>query len=511
MDKFYVTTPIYYVNDVPHIGHAYTTIAADVLARYHRRLGDNVFFLTGTDEHGANVAQAAAAHGKSPLEYCDGIAGEFKRAWRTLNICNDFFVRTTDPYHERAVQAFMQRLYDRGFIEKGRYEGRYCVSCERYYGEDELVNGLCPIHRREAVWYAEDNYFFQLSKFAEPLARALTDENDPNHFEVSPPARRNEVLGKIRVGLDNISVSRATLPWGIPLPFDSSQTTYVWVDALLNYITALGFGDDEERLLTFWPADVQLMAKDILWFHAIVWPAMLLAAGLPTPRRVFAHGFFTIEGQKMSKTLGNVIRPDDLVEKYGVDGTRYLVLSAFPFGTDGDISLANFTEKYNADLANDLGNLLNRTISMVNRYFGGIVPEPAGEATASDAELKEAAGQAFVGQEAAINNIAFSDGLASVWQLISRANKYVEENAPWALAKTNQQRLARVLYNLLETLRLLAHAIAPFMPGTATVMAAQLGVDVDSRQPWRQSIEWGGFPTGGTVIKKPIPLFPKIQ
>ncbi|MCL4534226.1 MAG: methionine--tRNA ligase, partial [Bacteroidetes bacterium] len=444
-------------------------------------------------------------------EYADEISAAFRAAWQSLNISNDDLLRTTSARHEAGVRAFVQELYDRGEIYKGRYEGMYCVSCEKFMTEDELVEGKCPNHQREPVWYAEENYFFRLSKYCDILTRAIEDPGDLNHFEVEPPARRNEVLGKLRVGLSDISISRANLPWGIPLPFDPSQTTYVWVDALLSYITGIGSEKRTEQFKRYWPADVQLMAKDILWFHAIIWPAMLIGAGLPVPRRVYAHGYFTINGQKMSKTLGNVIRPQQLIDRFGVDGARYLVLSAFPFGTDGDISIDNFVEAYNADLANDLGNLLNRTASMINRYFQGSVPAPEGKPNELDADLQATAAATFPVMEQAIDALAYSDALAAAWQLVGRANKYVEENAPWALARSDRARLATVLYNLAESLRLIAYAIYPVMPQTAAAIAAQLGFEFQTKGAWEQMVAWGGYPAGATVTGKPQPLFPRLQ
>ncbi len=515
MSKFYLTTPIYYANDVPHVGHAYTTVAADTLTRYYRLRGRDSFLLTGTDEHSANVAAAAAAQGKPPQEFTDEINAGFQEAWRRLNIHYDEMVRTTSPRHKSGVQSFVQRLFDKGEVYKGRYEGMYCVGCEKFMTEDELVEGLCPNHRREPVWYAEENYFFRLSNYTDILTRAIDNPEDQHHFEIDPPARKNEVLGKLRVGLTDISISRATQPWGIPVPFDPTQTIYVWVDALLSYITGVGYGDDQELFRRYWPADLHLMAKDILWFHTIIWPAMLIAAEVPVAKRVFAHGYFTIDGQKMSKTLGNVIRPAQLVERFGVDASRYLVLTAFPFGTDGDISLESFAEAYNASLANDLGNLLNRTVSMINRYFQGRVPAPQADPTALDDDLYVVARNTFPAMERAFAALAFSDALGAAWHLVGRANKYVEENAPWALAKTDRDRLASVMYNLAEALRLIAYAIYPAMPDTASAIAAQLGLEFrapgSEAMDWEQAIAWGGYPAGNSVVEKPQPLFPRLQ
>jgi len=504
--KFYVTTPIYYVNDVPHAGHAYTTIAADVLARHHRARGDDTFFLTGTDEHGINVANAAEQHGKSPKEYADQVVEHFKEAWRSLDISNDYFVRTTDQRHEAAVQQFFLKWQQTGDIYKGTYEGLYCQKCERYYQEDELVDGKCPFHFTPPVHYSEENYFFRLSKYRDTLVEAILDPSHRHHYEVEPVARRNEVLGKLRQGLQDVSVSRPNLTWGVPLPFDRSHTIYVWMEALLNYVTAVGYGDDPAEFERRWPAQLHLMAKDIIWFHAIIWPAMLISNGVPVPRRIYAHGFFTLNGRKMSKSLGNTLSPGQLVERYGADGTRYLLLSEFPFGTDGDISLRSFDNRFNSDLANDLGNLLNRTISMVNRYFEGQAP-PLADGVDADAELR-AAVEAVPGAVAgALARLEFSSALESVRGVVSAGNRYVDAMQPWTLAKGDRERLAVVMANLLEALRLVALELRPFMPASADRMLAQLGIDAEAAGERR----WGGGPPALRVVDKPSPLFPKIE
>jgi methionyl-tRNA synthetase len=504
MSKFYLTTPIYYVNDVPHIGHAYTTVAADVLARHYRRRGDEVFFLTGTDEHGAKIAEAAARHGMPPKQYVDQIVERFQEAWQALEISNNFFVRTSSPDHEAGVAAFLETLYLSGDVYQGTYEGLYCVSCEQFKTEEDLIDGLCKDHLQKPIWYSEQNYFFRLSRYQDVLLRALTDPDDPNHYVVNPPSRLNEVLGKVRLGLEDVSISRASLTWGVPLPFDPQQVAYVWVDALLNYITAIGYPAEPERFRHWWPANLHLMAKDILWFHSILWPAMLIAAGMRPPLQVFAHGFFTIGGQRMSKTLGNVISPADLVQRFGADAARYLLVTDFPFGTDGDFNLDQLVARYNAELANDLGNLLNRTVTMINRYRQGNVPAAGLEQT-PDLELRAMASAMFEQMDhafAALEFVAAGDAIRAV---VTRANRYIEETAPWKLAKTDPARLDTVLAMLAEAERLIAVAWAPFLPETSARMLEQLGA------PGLLTPTWGHLPPGTRVTPQPRPLFPRIE
>ena len=507
MTKFYLTTPIYYVNDVPHVGHAYTTIATDVLARYHRSRGNDVFFLTGTDEHGAKVAEAAASHGKTPGEFVDEIVGHFRSAWQQLDISNDYFVRTSDARHEAGVSAFLQKWYLSGDIYKGIYQGLYCVGCERFYSEDELVDGVCPDHLVPPIAYSEENYFFRLSKYQDILIQAITDPNDPNHFDIQPVSRRNEILGKLRLGLQDLSISRGNLAWGVPLPFDTSHTAYVWVDALLNYITAIGYGDNPETFARYWPADLHLMAKEILWFHTVIWPAMLISNGVAVPKKVYAHGYFTINGRKMSKSLGNVIAPSELVERYGSDATRYLLLSEFPFGVDGNISFDSFNNRYNSDLANDLGNLLNRSISMVNRYFEGRILETTSAVTEIDRELRESAVGLAALVERSFANLEFSIALEAIRTVVSKANRYVEVTQPWTLAKTDRERLALVLGGLLRTIRLVAIELQPVMPNSIAGLFRQLGLSAET--PGGRS--WDDVPGDAQVAKTPVPLFPKID
>lgn len=510
MRTFYVTTPIYYVNDFPHIGHAYTTVASDVLSRWHRLLGEDVFFLTGTDEHGAKIAEAAAKAGTTPKELCDKNAEGFKKAWRELNITNDRFIRTTDPAHERAVQLFLQRLYDSGAIYKGKYEGVYCIQCEKFLSPGDLSEDLCcPDHRTKPVKHAEENYFFKLSAYRDDLLDILTNEHNPDHITVLPVERRNEIVGKLKLGLEDISISRAAIEWGIPLPFDPKQTAYVWIDALLNYITAIGYEGGTEEFKKYWPADVELMAKDIIWFHSVIWPAMLLAAGLPLPRMLFAHGFFTLNGQKMSKTIGNVIVPADLVARFGQEASRYLLLALFPFGTDGDISWQGLTDKYNTDLANNLGNLASRTASMVEKYFEGVIPEPQGKIRLSLAAELDAL-------EGHYGTLEFHKVIEQIQRLIDLANRHVEATAPWKLAKEKDPSLAGVMFDLLQALGIISFYIQPFMPGTAQKIWDMIGETgpvekaASSFIAARKQAQLPSFPRSGNRIQKAGILFPRI-
>ena len=418
MSRFYVTTPIYYVNDVPHIGHAYTTVAGDVLTRWHRLFGEEVFYLTGTDEHGLKIQRAAEARGVAPADLVREVAGVFRDEWDVLDIAYDDFIRTTEPRHDKAVQEFLQRIYDAGDIELGIYEGLYCVSCELYYSEDELVNGNCPIHDRPVELVREENYFFKLSRYEDRLLEHYAEHPEA----VQPDTRRNEVLGLIRGGLNDFSISRTSISWGVPLPWDPKHVAYVWADALFNYCTAVGFGADPERFSKWWPVDYHLIGKDILRQHAVYWPAMLMSAGLEPPKCVFAHGWLLVSGEKMAKTQSNQIAPADLVAEFGVDGFRYHFMADQRFGPDGDFSYEAMVQRYNADLANNFGNLANRVLNMAVNYCGGVVPD-----VREDGPLVDAAATAYAVMSEAMTRLDFASAFLAVWDLIRGANAFIEE------------------------------------------------------------------------------------
>ncbi|MDH4161781.1 MAG: methionine--tRNA ligase [Nitrospirota bacterium] len=516
--KFYITTPIYYVNDVPHIGHAYTTIAADVLARYHRLKGDPVFFLTGTDEHGQKVEKAAHERGRTPKEHADLLSVNFRKLWEKLEITNDAFIRTTDKEHIAVVQEFLQKLFDKGEIERRTYEGWYCTPDERFWTEKDIVDGKCPDCGRQVEQIQEDNYFFLMSKYQDRLIRHITD--DPTF--IRPESRRNEVLGFLtthKLGDLCISRPKARLAWGIELPFDRDFVTYVWFDALTNYYSATrylspaakGSTDPKTRESFWWPADHHLVGKDILTTHSVYWSTMLMALELPLPRNIFAHGWWTRDGKKMSKSIGNVIDPNEVVDTYGPDAFRFFVLREVPFGLDGDYSTETFVTRFNTELANDLGNLLSRVLTMVSKYFDGKVPAARDEHQ-TDRELRETACAIPAAVEADLNQLAFNKYLHSVWQLVTRANRYVEENAPWTLAKKNDMgRLATVMYNLAEALRLVALHLYPVMPGTSQSIWNCIGMDKQiSASLLEDELSWGLI-QAGTAICPGGQLFPRID
>jgi len=506
--KFYITTPIYYVNDVPHIGHAYTTIAADTLARYHRLKGDAVFFLTGTDEHGQKVEKAAQDRGLTPKAHADSMTVNFQNLWKKLEISNDAFIRTTDAEHVKVVQELLQQLFDKGEIERRSYEGWYCTPDERFWTEKEIVEGKCPDCGRPVERIAETNYFFLMSKYQNRLISHI--EDNPQY--IRPDSRRNEVLGFLKSQtLGDLCISRpkARLSWGIELPFDREFVTYVWFDALVNYYSATKYLASRET--SWWPADRHLVGKDILTTHSVYWSTMLMALGLPLPGTIFAHGWWTQDGKKMSKSLGNVIDPHAIVDAYGVDSLRYFVLREVPFGLDGDFSIETFTTRFNTELANDLGNLLSRVLTMVNKYFDGKIPSDVAEQPV-DRELRMTAIALPDKIEEDLHALAFTKYLHDVWTLVTRANRYVEENAPWTLAKNKEmERLGTVLYNLSESLRQIALYLSPVMPGTSQQIWNALGLTLQITECREQEErEWGKL-TPGLAIHPGAQLFPRIE
>lgn len=503
---FYITTPIYYVNDVPHIGTAYTTLAADVVARFKRQHGQAVFFLTGVDEHGQKVAQAAAERHKTPQEWVDSIVGHYTDTWKMLNISNDDFIRTTQNRHTMVAQAFIEKLREKGDVYLGGYEGWYCVADEAFLLSSQVVDNACPECGRPVDWVKEENYFFRLSAYAERLLAHI----DAHPDFIQPESRRNEVVSFIEQGLEDQSISRTSFTWGIPLPFDPRHVMYVWFDALLNYLSAIDFGAGDGRFEATWPADWHLMGKEILRFHAVIWPAMLMAAELPLPKHVFAHGWLTVEGQKMSKSLGNVVRPAELVEEYGVDAYRYYFMREFSFGIDGNFSRRTMLRRYNAELANDLGNLESRVLTMSAKYHAGVAPS-SGERLDEENLLIEKCESAWESSNRRMESLTFNEALADIWEFIHAVNRYVDVSAPWALAKDESKAadLNRVLYHSLESLRQIALMIAPFMPESASRMWEHLGLEgsiEDARLP--DAATFGSL-RGGTQTARGEALFPR--
>lgn len=518
---FYITTPIYYVNDVPHIGHAYTTVAADVLARYHRQWGHDVFFLTGLDEHGQKVQQAAEKSGIDPQSYCNQLAPKFQHLWTRLNISNSAFIRTTDAKHKSYVQKTLQDLYGKELIYRADYTGWYCTFDERFWTEKDVADSLCPDCKRPVERLSESNYFFRMSRYQDRLITYIEDHPD----FIQPQSRCNEVLGFLRKPLEDLSISRpkSRLSWGIELPFDSNFVTYVWFDALVNYISALDFLTPAPAFDKYWTsrsmdtaADrtvMHLVGKDILTTHAVYWSTMLMALEHLLPTTIFAHGWWTVDGEKMSKSRGNVVDPNAIVDEFGVDAFRFFLLREVPFGQDGDFSKDALIGRINSELANDLGNLLNRSLTMIERFAHGTVPAHTRAAdTDVEIRLRKTTEGVFAAAERHITNLEFNRALETVWELVQLGNQYIEKSAPWTLAKKaeDKARLDTVLYHGAETLRILSLTLYPFMPQTAQEMARQLGLTVDLSNPNPDELNWGYLPPG-TRIAKGAPLFPRID
>ncbi len=509
--KFYITTPLYYVNDIPHLGHVFEVIGIDVLARFRRLQGYDVFFITGTDEHGLKNLKEAERRGISPQEFVDNMAHKFETIWEQANISYDYFIRTTEPRHEQAVTKFFKAVHDNGDIYKGWYEGWYCTPCETFWSEGQLKEGnVCPECGRKAVKNREEAYFFKLSKYQQ----WLLDYYESHPDFIVPGFRKNEMVNSfIKPGLNDLCISRSTLKWGIPLPGDPEHVIYVWFDALINYVTGIGYADNPEQFETYWPADVHVVGKDILKFHTAIWPAMLHAAGLEIPKQVFGHGFINIKEQKMSKSLGNIIDPREYMDTFGTDALRYFLLREINYAVDGTFAEQNLIQRYNSDLANDLGNLLNRTLAMLRKYNDSVFVRKVDGLGDAEHQLLAAMNDLFDLYEKRMPKFEYNVVLAQTWEVINHLNKYVNDKEPWTLAKDECRRdeLLTVLYTLGEGLRCIASLLYPFMPETAGKIWQQLGIPKPINEiPWNEHRSWGWLPDN-TQSTKPIPLFPRIQ